>query len=75
MKSAHFQHSKIEIAKMVLNIESEALLEKIRSLLLDPENDWWEELTELQKAEILKGQEDVKKGRTISMYEFVKKIS
>jgi hypothetical protein len=75
MKSAHFQHSKIEIAKMVLNIESEALLEKIRSLLLDPENDWWEELTESQKAEILKGQEDVKKGRTISMYEFVKKIS
>ena len=75
MKSAHFQHSKIEIAKMVLNIESEALLEKIRSLLLDPENDWWEELTESQKAEILKGQEDVKKGRTISMHEFIKKIS
>ncbi len=75
MKSAHFQHSKIEIAKMVLNIESESLLEKIRSLLLDPENDWWEELTESQKAEILKGQEDVKKGRTISIYEFVKKIS
>lgn len=75
MNSAEFQNSKIELAKLVLNIESEALLEKVRIFLTEEDFDFWNELSIEKQDEIRRGKKDVEEGRTISLNEFIRKIS
>jgi hypothetical protein len=75
MNASEFQNTKIELAKMILNIESEALLNKVRRVLFDVDSDWWEDLTEIQKEDILQAKREIQEGKTISLNEFIKKIS
>lgn len=87
MNLAEFQNSKIELAKLVLNIEDETLLRKVRSLLENGEMDFKTNPTSkmkeypqnkrtYEKKDVLRGGiEDIKDERTISMNEFAIKLS
>lgn len=75
MDSADLHKSKIELAKMILSIESEAIIEKIMNLLRSEDIDFWDELTDEQKADIELGIQQADQGLTIPLEDVLKKIS
>ena len=69
------QSSKIELAKLILNIESPDLIYKIKKLVLKETSDFWLSLTDSEKEEIALGINQLNKGQRISVEEFMKKVS
>lgn len=69
------QASKIEIAKMILDLEDSILIEKVRKLLIKEKKDFYDEFTEDQKLEIQYGIEQLDRGEKVSWEEVYKRIS
>lgn len=69
------QSSKIELAKLILNIESPALLDKIKGLLTKETSDFWLTLSDSEKEEIQFGIEQLDKGQRTSVEDFLKRVS
>lgn len=69
------QSSKIELAKLILNIENPNLISKIKDLVTKETSDFWMTLTESEKAEINFGIEQLNKGFRISLDDFLSKVS
>lgn len=65
------QTSKIELAKIILNIENPDLIEKIKRLILNEPEDFWPSLSNTEKEEIEFGIEQLDKGHRISFDEFI----
>lgn len=64
------QASKIEIAKMILDLEDSKLIEKIRKILTKEKEDFYDEFTEDQKLEIQYGIEQLDRGESITWEDF-----
>ena len=69
------QTSKIELAKLILELEDPKLIKKIQQLLLDESSQFRKSLTEHEKEEIKLGIEQLNRGERISFEEFLKKVS
>jgi len=69
------QSSKIELAKLILNIESPDLINKIKNLLTKETSDFWLTLSDSEKEEIKFGINQLDKGLRVSVDEFLSKIS
>ena len=69
------QTSKIEIAKMILDLEDSKLIEKIRKILIKEKKDFYDEFTEDQKLEIQYGIEQLDRGEKVPWEEVYKRIS
>lgn len=69
------QTSKIELAKLILSINSPELIEKIRQLLVNETDSLWATLTDSEKEEIEFGLDQLKQGKRISIEETLRKIS
>jgi hypothetical protein len=69
------QSTKIELAKMILNLESPSIVNKIIALIKSEQSDFWMELSEEDKAEINLGIEQLDAGQRISFDNFMKKVS
>lgn len=69
------QTSKIELVKMILNIENEKFIEKIKDFIQKENVDFWDELSLSEQKEIEKGIEELDKGKRIEFNDFLKKIS
>lgn len=69
------QASKIELAKMVLDLEDSKLIEKVRKLITKEKKDFYDELSEDQKLEIQFGIEQLDRGEKVSWEDVLKKIS
>lgn len=69
------QSSKIELANLILNIESPALLDKNKGLLTKQTSDFWLTLSDSEKEEIQFGIKQLDNGQRISMEDFMKKVS
>jgi hypothetical protein len=69
------QTSKIELAKLILELEDPKLINKIRDLLLDEGSRFRNSLTEYEKEEIKIGIGQLNRGERISFEDFLKKIS
>ena len=69
------QTSKIELAKLILSIDSPELIEKIRQLLVNEQSDWWQTLTPTEKEEIELGLKQLEKGQRIAIEDTLRKIS
>ena len=69
------QSSKIELAKLILYIESPALLDKIKGLLTKETSDFWLTLSNSEREEIRFGIDQLDKGQRTSVEEFLKKVS
>jgi hypothetical protein len=69
------QTSKIELAKLILELEDPELINKIHKLLLDESSRFRKSLTEHEKEEIKLGIEQLNRGERISFEDFLKKVS
>lgn len=69
------QASKIELAKMILDLEDSKLIEKVRKLITKEKKDFYDELSEDQKLEIQFGIDQLDRGEKVSWEDVLKKIS
>lgn len=67
--------SKIELAKLILSIESPELIDKIREFLVNETNELPNTLTASEKEEIAYGLNQLNQGKRISIEETIRKIS
>lgn len=69
------QTSKIELAKLILELEDPKLIHKIHKLLLDEGSRFRKSLTEYEKEEIQLGLKQLNRGERISFEDFLKNVS
>jgi len=69
------QTSKIELAKLILNIDSPRLITKIKDLVTKETSDFWFSLTDSEKEEIKFGIKQLDKGQRISVSDYLNKVS
>ena len=72
----NIQTIKIELVKMILNIENIEFIQKVTDFIkVNEQLDFWDDLSLSEKKEIREGIEDLDKGERIAYNEFLKKIS
>ncbi len=69
------QSLKIELTKLILNIDNPALIEKIKDLLVQETGDFWSTLSEDQKEELKLGIQQLNEGQRVSFDDFLKKVT
>ena len=69
------QTSKIELTKLILNIDNPSLIEKIKDLLISETSDFWPTLSDPQKEELKLGIQQLNDGERIAFKDFLKKVS
>lgn len=67
--------SKLELVKLIVNIENKKIIDKLIKVLKSEEEDFWLELTESEKEEIKLGISQLESGQRISLEDFKKKYS
>ncbi len=67
--------SKIDLVKMILNIENDKFIEKITEFVQKEKVDFWNELSLSEQKEIEKGIKQLNKGKRVEFNDFLKKIS
>jgi hypothetical protein len=71
----NIQTSKIELVKMILNIENDKFIDKITKFIQKEKVDFWNELSLSEQKEIEKGIKELNKGKRVEFTDFLKKIS
>jgi len=71
----NIQTSKIELVKLILNIENDKFIEKITEFIQKEKVDFWNELSLDDQKEIEKGIEQLNKEKRVEFNNFLKKIS
>ena len=71
----NIQDSKIELVKMILNIENDKFIEKITEFIQKEKVDFWNELSLSEQKEIQKGINELNNGKRVEYSDFLKKIS
>ncbi|MCD4773839.1 MAG: hypothetical protein K8R41_10705 [Bacteroidales bacterium] len=72
----NIQTTKIELVKMILNIENNEFIQKVTDFIKVIEQaDFWDNLSLSEQKEIKEGIKDLDKGDRIAYNEFLKKIS
>ena len=69
------QTSKIELAKLILSIDNQTVLDKIIDILKSEEGDFWNDLSDEAKEEINIGIKQLDSGKRISINDFLKRVS
>ena len=69
------QTTKIELVKLILNIDNKSIVEKIFNLIKSEQSDFWNELSRQEQEEIRLGIKQLDAGRRISFNDFLKKVS
>jgi len=64
------QLEKLELIKIIAETEDVSLIKSFKKLLKKEKKDWWEDLSDEQKADIEEGIADADAGRVVS-YESV----
>ncbi|MEX0780294.1 MAG: hypothetical protein WD491_04170 [Balneolales bacterium] len=67
--------SKIELAKLILEIDNPTLIQKIHELVTHQIDDFWQTLSEQEKEEIHLGLSQLDRGERISFEEYMKNVS
>ena len=69
------QAEKIELAKLILNTNDIGIINQIKSLFKDKDENWWDELPASVKQGINESIEQAKRGEFISYDEVKKEVS
>jgi len=70
----NIQAEKIEIIKMVLETDNPGILETIKSIFRkETSKDFWLQLSQSDREEILKGLEEIESGEVVDYEELMKK--
>lgn len=67
--------SKIELVKIILNIENDTFIKKVTEFINNEKADFWNELSSDEQAEIKKGIEQLDQGKRRTYSEVLKNIS
>jgi hypothetical protein len=66
------QTTKIELVKMILNIENDEFIQKVTDFINDIETtDFWDDLSEDEQMEIKEGIRELNKGERVPYEEFL----
>ncbi|AYN05368.1 MULTISPECIES: hypothetical protein [unclassified Flavobacterium] len=66
---------KYQFIQKLVKVEDESILEKLELVLRENQNDWFDDLSELEKAEIQVGLDQAKKGEFTSHEDVMKRFS
>lgn len=69
------QSSKLELVKLILNIDNQTVIDNITLLLKANNQDFWTELSEKEKESIRLGISQLDQGEGTPLDEFIKKVS
>lgn len=67
--------SKIELVKLILNIDNDKFIRKVTDYITNEQSDYWNELTKAEQTEIKKGIGQLDKGKRTSYKAVLKNIS
>ena len=69
----NIQAEKLEIMKMILETDNPGILESVKRLFTkEPLKDFWTELPQEQKDEIIIGLQEIENGDTVNYDDFLK---
>jgi hypothetical protein len=74
-KAMDIKAEKIELARLILGIENEGILRKIKALVMEETSDWWDEIPENVKRDILAAEKELDQGKGIPHEEVLKKYA
>lgn len=74
-KEMDIKTSKIELVKMILNIDNNEFIKKVTDFINNEKSDFWNDLSASEKKEIKKGITELEKGQRVSYDDVLKKIS
>lgn len=69
----NLRNEKIELAKMLLNTESEAVIKQVKAVFEKQEKDFWDELSDVQKLSIETSIKQADEGKVVSHKRAMKK--
>lgn len=69
------QTSKLELVKLIINIDNQKIIDKLITVLKSGEEDFWLELSEQERKEIELGIKQLDSGERISFDDFLQKVS
>ncbi len=69
------QTSKIELVKLILNIENPSVIQKLKELIQRDTSDFGKELSKNENTEIEIALSQLNKGKKTSFDDFLKKVS
>lgn len=69
------QTSKLELVKMIVNIDNQNIINKLLMVLKSEEEDFWLELSDQDRQEIELGINQLDSGQRISLDDFLMKVS
>ena len=64
------QLEKLELIKFIAETEDVSLIKSFKKLLKKEKKDWWEDLSDEQKADIEQGERDFENGDFVTSEEF-----
>lgn len=67
--------SKIELVKIILNIDNDRFIKKVTDFIKNEKSDFWNDLSAAEQDEIKKGIELLDKGKRVSFEDVLKRIS
>jgi hypothetical protein len=71
----NLQAEKLEIVRMVIDTDNPHLLESVRKLFAkESKSDFWDNLPNDQKEEILRGIEEIERGEVVDYEDFMRKF-
>ena len=69
------QASKIELARLILEMENPSLIQKIKDLLTKETSEFWTTLNKQEREEIQLGIKQLNSGKRTSFDDFLRKVS
>lgn len=69
------QASKIELVKLIINLDNKKIIDKVLKILKTEQEDFWLELSPQEKKEIQLGIKQLDSGKRISWDDFLAKVS
>ncbi|MDR7208327.1 hypothetical protein [Flavobacterium piscis] len=69
----NIQLEKLELIKMLTEIENPAIIKSIKKILTKEKKDWRDDLTDEQKEEIEEGERQIERGEFVLYEDMMKK--
>ena len=70
----NIQAEKLELVKLILDTDNPGILSSIKRIFSNSKKiDLWDNLSDYQKDEILKGIDEIENGETVNYEEFIKR--
>lgn len=70
----NIQAEKLELVKLIMDTDNPDILSSIKRIFFNSKKiDLWDNLSDYQKDEILKGIDEIENGETVNYEEFIKR--